>query len=141
MKENAARSRDEPEFELLDTGIFAGRRYFDIEIEYARDTPEQTLIRITATNLGPEEAPLHLIPQLWFRNTWAWADTPSAQPVIELLPQSGNAIEIACAHGLLGTYYLAAAGSRAGALHQQRNQLPAALQRPQPEPVREGCLS
>ncbi|RYY16646.1 MAG: glucosidase, partial [Cytophagaceae bacterium] len=72
VQENARRTRHDPEFELLDTGVFADDRYFDVFIEYAKAGPEDLLIQITAVNRGPAEAPLHVLPQLWFRNTWAW---------------------------------------------------------------------
>jgi hypothetical protein len=70
--ESAARDRLDPEFELLDTGIFQDNRYFDINIEYAKAGPEDILIRLTIDNRGPVAAPLHVLPQLWFRNTWTW---------------------------------------------------------------------
>ena len=69
---NHNRSREEPEYELIDTGIFAEDRYFDVTVEYAKVDPLDMLVRISATNRGPEAAPLHLLPTLWFRNTWAW---------------------------------------------------------------------
>ena len=72
VAENRRRSRDQPEYELLDTGIFDQDRYFDIFVEYAKASTEDILIRITAINRGPEPAPLHLLPTLWFRNIWAW---------------------------------------------------------------------
>jgi len=64
-------SRLDPEFELTDTGVFSEERYFDVFVEYAKAGPEDILIRITACNRGPDEAPLHLLPTLWFRNTWS----------------------------------------------------------------------
>ena len=67
-----AQGADQPEFELLDTGVFAGNRYFDVFIEYAKADVEDILIKITAVNRGPEAATLHLLPSLWFRNTWSW---------------------------------------------------------------------
>ncbi|GGF21307.1 MGH1-like glycoside hydrolase domain-containing protein [Hymenobacter cavernae] len=70
--ENLRRTRQEPEFELMDTGIFDDGRYFDVFIEYAKAGPEDILIKITTHNRGPEEAAVHVLPQLWFRNTWAW---------------------------------------------------------------------
>jgi hypothetical protein len=70
--ENRRRGRSEPEYELLDTGVFTEDRYFDVTVEYAKAEPEDILIRMTATNRGPGAAPLHLLPTLWFRNTWAW---------------------------------------------------------------------
>jgi hypothetical protein len=69
--ENRRREGRGPEYEFADTGIFAGDRFFDILIDYAKCSPEEFAIRITATNRGPEPAPLHLLPTLWFRNTWA----------------------------------------------------------------------
>ncbi|MEO8382822.1 MAG: glucosidase [Acidobacteriota bacterium] len=72
IEENRRRSTLDPEFELIDTGVFDGGRYFDIEIEIAKEDAESMVFRITAHNRGPETAPLHLIPQLWYRNTWAW---------------------------------------------------------------------
>jgi hypothetical protein len=66
------RSRGEPEYELLDTGVFAEDRYFDIQVTYAKAAPDDILIRITAVNRGPDPAPLHLLPTLWCRNTWSW---------------------------------------------------------------------
>jgi hypothetical protein len=72
VEENRRRGREQPEFELLDTGIFNENRYFDVFVEYAKADVEDILIRITAVNRGPEPAPLHLLPSLWFRNTWSW---------------------------------------------------------------------
>jgi Glycosyl hydrolase family 63 C-terminal domain len=72
---NGGRSRDEFEYELLDTGIFDDDRYFDVFIEYAKSDPEDVLIRLTIHNRGPETADLHLLPTLWFRNTWCWEKT------------------------------------------------------------------
>ncbi|MCC6676996.1 MAG: glucosidase [Phycisphaerales bacterium] len=72
VEENRRRGRDQPEFELCDTGALDGGRYFDIRAEYAKAGPEDILIRLTVANRGPEAAPLHLLPTLWFRNTWSW---------------------------------------------------------------------
>ena len=72
VEENRRRGKDAPEFELMDTGVFDEDRYFDVEIEYAKATPEDILIRINVTNRGPEAADLHLLPTIWFRNTWSW---------------------------------------------------------------------
>jgi hypothetical protein len=78
LQENARRGRDQPEYELVDTGIFAESRYFDVFIEYAKASPTQVLIRLRAINRGPDPAPLTLLPTLWLRNTWSWgyADEP-----------------------------------------------------------------
>ena len=72
VEENRRRGKQSPEFELLDTGVFDQDRYFDVLFEYAKATPEDILIRITAYNRGPEPAKLDLLPTLWFRNTWSW---------------------------------------------------------------------
>ena len=80
VAENA--QRQGPEFELLDTGIFDQDRYFDIFVEYAKAQPEDICIRIEAFNRGPKEARLHLLPHLWFRNTWAWTNPPGSEPTI-----------------------------------------------------------
>src|SRR5271163_2941093 len=74
LETNARRSREEMEYELLDTGIFDTDRYFDVFVEYAKGDPEDVLIRISAHNRGPEAAQIHLLPTLWFRNTWQWGD-------------------------------------------------------------------
>jgi len=74
VETNRRRSREEFEYELLDTGVFDTDRYFDVFVEYAKADPEDMLIRITAHNRGPERAELHLLPTLWFRNTWSWED-------------------------------------------------------------------
>jgi len=72
VEENRRRKGQGFEFELLDTGVFDEDRYFDIFIEYAKADPEDLCIRIEAVNRGPDAAPLHILPHLWFRNTWAW---------------------------------------------------------------------
>ena len=72
MAGNAARTRDDPEFELTDTGVFDGNRYFDVFVEYAKAAPGDIMIRITAENRGPDDADLELLPTVWFRNTWSW---------------------------------------------------------------------
>ena len=83
LKENAGRDRLAPEFELIDTGIFEDGRYFDVFVEYAKVTPNDVLIKISAYNRGPKPAVLHVLPQLWFRNTWSWKNG-SVRPKIAL---------------------------------------------------------
>ena len=75
VEENRRRERQDPEFEIFDTGVFDDDRYFDVFVEYAKAAPDDLLIRITAENRGPEAAPLHVLPTLWFRNTWSWGRT------------------------------------------------------------------
>jgi len=72
VAENARRGKKDPEYELLDTGVFHENRYFDVFVEYAKAAPEDILIRITAVNRGPEAADLHVLPTIWFRNSWSW---------------------------------------------------------------------
>ena len=75
VEENRRRGKLELEFELIDTGVFAADRYFDVTTEYAKNAPDDIFIRITVTNCGPDRATLHVLPQLWFRNTWSWGET------------------------------------------------------------------
>ncbi len=85
VEENQRREGKGSEFELIDTGIFEEDRYFDIFIEYAKASPEDICIRIEAFNRGPDPAVLHILPHLWFRNTWAWTDPPGPEPAIRPL--------------------------------------------------------
>ena len=87
--EENRRRKGQSEFELLDTGIFDSGRYFDIFIEYAKASPEDICIRIEAINRGPQKAALHLIPQLWFRNTWSWTQPRGPEP--RILPGAASA--------------------------------------------------
>ena len=82
VEENRRRGGCGLEFELLDTGIFDQDRYFDVQVEYAKASPGNIYIRVEAFNRGPDAAPLHLIPHLWFRNTWCWGDEPEPEPSI-----------------------------------------------------------
>jgi hypothetical protein len=92
VEENRRRGGSGFEFELLDTGIFDEDRYFDIQVEYAKASPEDICIRVEAFNRGPDDAPLHVIPHLWFRNTWCWEDEPQPEPSIGVAPCSAEAI-------------------------------------------------
>ncbi len=76
VRENKRRSTDDPEYELVDTGVFDEDRYFDVFVEYAKAAPDDTLMQVTVVNRGPEAAKLHVLPQLWARNTWSWANSP-----------------------------------------------------------------
>jgi hypothetical protein len=75
VEENQKRSKTEMEFELIDSGAFDNNKYFDIQVEYAKNSPDDILVRIIATNRGPDRAVLHLLPTIWFRNTWSWGIT------------------------------------------------------------------
>src|SRR5271166_1703971 len=89
-EENARRSRFDAPFNLIDTGVFDQDRYFDVEIVYAKASPDQIHIRIIAANRGPSTAELHLLPTLWFRNTWSWGDG-SPKPSIRAIDPAGDA--------------------------------------------------
>jgi hypothetical protein len=104
---NGRRGKREPEYELLDTGVFAEDRYFDVVVEYAKAAHDDILMLVTAHNRGPEAAALHLLPTLWFRNTWSWGDDipkPS-------LRADGNAVR--AEHPELGEWTLSADGADA----------------------------
>ncbi|MEO7991790.1 MAG: glucosidase [Chryseolinea sp.] len=101
VEENKRRGKLDPEFELIDTGIFNENKYFDVFIEYAKADDEDILMRITVENRGAESASLHVLPTLWFRNTWAWGDD-SYKP--ELYLDEDYVIRIS--HAVLGDRYL-----------------------------------
>jgi hypothetical protein len=129
IETNRKRSREEMEYELLDTGIFDEDRYFDVFVEYAKDGPEDLLIRISAHNRGPETAQLHLLPTLWFRNTWSWGNGKE-KPVLGQIDKD----KIQASHPKLGDYTLHCEGgpvllfteneSNAGRLWGQPNSSP-----------------
>jgi hypothetical protein len=107
VETNRRRSRDEMEYELLDTGVFDQDRYFDVIVEYAKASPEDLLIRITAFNRGPEESELHVLPTLWFRNDWAsWIVNPSEKPLLQQIEGPPDTRTIAARHSVLGAYNL-----------------------------------
>jgi hypothetical protein len=95
VEQNRAACGQGVEFELIDTGIFDEQRYFDIVIEYAKATPEDLCIRIEAFNRGPEPAALHILPHLWFRNTWAWTSAAQPEPTIHPGPVGAGFVSLA----------------------------------------------
>jgi hypothetical protein len=104
VETNRRRTKDELEYELLDTGIFADDRYFDVFLEYAKEGPEDVLIKVSVHNRGKEAARLHLLPTLWFRNTWSWGDD-AEKPVL-----SARDGAIVASHPELGEYTLSCGG-------------------------------
>ncbi len=102
---NAARGRDDPEYELVDTGVFDDSRYWEIEAVYAKASPDDLLACVEVRNRGPEPATIHVLPHLWFRNTWSWG-LDDRRPELSL--DDGR---IVARHHLLGTRYLTAAGA------------------------------
>ncbi len=101
IRENGRRGFHNMEYELLDTGVFEENRYFDVFVEYAKASPEDILIQITISNRGPEEATLHVLPTLWFRNTWSWGGDAS-RPVLKHLGKGDDAGVISASHPDLG---------------------------------------
>ncbi|MGE5836385.1 MAG: glucosidase, partial [Acidobacteriota bacterium] len=97
VKTNSKIGRASFEYELLDTGVFDDDRYFDVFVEYAKASPEDILIRITVENRGPEAGVLHVLPTLWFRNTW-WRDATEARPVLRHDGAIDGATLIAASH-------------------------------------------
>src|SRR3954465_14526508 len=102
---NRKRSREDAEYELLDTGVFDDDRYFDVFVEYAKAGPDEILMRVTAHNRGPEPAELHLLPTAWFRNTWSW-EGGTAKPSLRAAGPGRVAVE----HPKLGNYTLLVEG-------------------------------
>src|SRR5215468_3762062 len=99
------RTRTQMEYELIDTGVFNTDRYFDVFVEYAKQTPEDILIQISVSNRGPERATVHVLPTLWFRNTWSWwPDTP--KPSLKQLTGKKGTPSVAASHSQLGDRYL-----------------------------------
>jgi hypothetical protein len=84
VEENRRRRGEGREFELLDTGIFDDDHYFDVFVEYAKASPEDIAIRVTVWNRGPEDAPIHLLPHLWYRNTWTWGSQSTPEPIVHV---------------------------------------------------------
>jgi hypothetical protein len=106
VKTNGERGRNGFEYELLDTGVFDDDRYFDVIVEYAKEAPGDLLVQITVHNRGPEAAALHLLPTIWFRNTWSWGDN-SARPMLRRIDDR----TIAVSHAELGPRFLHADGA------------------------------
>jgi hypothetical protein len=109
VRENRERGKAEPEFELADSGVFDEGRYFDVFAEYAKASPDDIAIRITVANRGPETATLHLLPSLWFRNTWSWGREGEGYAAKPHLRRKGPSA-IAAEHAMLGEYQLLAEG-------------------------------
>jgi hypothetical protein len=114
VETNRSRSKSDMEYELLDTGVFKEDRYFDVFVEYAKDGPEDILIRITASNRGPGAAELHLLPTLWFRNNWAsWiadSNRTSKKPTLKQTLATAGTSVVSATHPLLGEFILSCEG-------------------------------
>ncbi len=111
VRGNRERGRDDFEYELVDTGVFDGSRYFDVTVEYAKAAPDDLLVRITIDNRGADEAVLHVLPTLWFRNTWSWTrDAAEPRPS---LSAAADGASIAATHPGLGQRFLHVMGGPA----------------------------
>ncbi len=105
VSENRRRTRLDPEFELIDTGVLEGDRFFDVYVEYAKAAPDDVLVRITVANRGPERARLTLLPTMWFRNVWSWR--PGVEkPALDEEPGLPDVKIVRASHERLGTYRL-----------------------------------
>jgi len=105
VEENRRRGRDQPEFELIDTGVFDANRYFDVVVEYAKAAPDDILIRVTIANRGPDAAPIHVLPTLWWRNTWSWGRSSEGYwPKSPITPIGAGALR--AEHASLGAFAL-----------------------------------
>ena len=105
VAENQHRGYADPEFELLDTGVFEGDRYFDVFVEYAKNSPEDICIQITINNRSSEEKTLHLLPTLWFRNTWSWEEGQE-KPCLKVMQPDVLAGAVEASHPTLGSRWL-----------------------------------
>lgn len=112
VEENGRRGKHDPEYELVDTGIFNDKRYFDVFVEYFKADPDDILIEITVTNHGPEAAPITVLPSLWFRNNWSWYVDHSRPQVSAQI--DGDTAAIVAAHEELGTLYLSCSAASDG---------------------------
>ena len=137
VETNRRRSREEFEYELLDTGVFEDDRYFDVFVEYAKEGPEDILIRITAHNRGPEAARLRLLPTLWFRNTWS----SGADSIQSPRCACGAPGVIQASHPELGDYWLYCDGKPGIAVYRKRDESTAAVGSAECFPVCQGCIS
>src|SRR5271165_5090084 len=105
VETNRRRGRTEAEYELIDTSVFNDDRYFDVFVEYAKEAPTDILIQISACNRGPDTAPVHVLPTLWFRNVWTWwPETP--KPSLRAVTAKNGAAGVAASDAELGDYFL-----------------------------------
>lgn len=112
IDENAQRGYHDPEFELIDTGIFDQNEYFDVFVDYAKATDEDMLIQIRVVNRADHEAELHLLPTLWFRNTWSWFEE-AEKPHLQRIDNVGEAAVVEAYHPTLGQRWLYCQGAEA----------------------------
>ena len=131
VDENRRRGRGAPEYELVDTGVFDGDRYFDVFVEYAKVDSEDLLMKITVANRGPEAAAIRVLPTIWFRNTWAWGGRSRRGRFEARPPVQGSATIAARDHALRPPLALRR-GRSGAALHRERNQRDAVVRHRRP---------
>ncbi len=132
VETNGRRTRLDPEYELMDTGVFDGERYFDVFIEYAKAGPEDILIRISVLNRAPDRAAITMLPTLWFRNTWSFGT--SMRPVIRLDETESRWTALDCEHGTLGAYRLCGERSDAALFTENETNRERLFRVPNPSP-------
>lgn len=106
VAENGRRGKDDPEYELSDTGVLAEERFFDVTVVHAKDAFDDLVVEVRVINHGPEAAPLDVVPQLWFRNTWAWGRDPRRPTIVS--GRLAGRPALTATHAWLGTYHLLA---------------------------------
>lgn len=140
VRENGRRSRLDPEYELLDTGIFEENRYFDIVVEYAKSDQEDLFFRITATNRAKERAELHLLPTLWFRNTWSWGypagpmDDVRGKPRLWQIEGGADFTAVAVDHASIGNHFFYLQGDLELLFTENETHFEQLFGRPSPSP-------
>ena len=139
VAENRRRGRSEPEYELLDTGVFDNDRYFDVFVEYAKATPEDVLCRISVVNRGDQPAPIDLLPTVWFRNTWSWGrDNGHTPPRLRRGAPIEGAVSIELQNRVLGRADAGGRGQSAAAVRGERDEQDEGLRRDGERPLRQG---
>src|SRR5262245_59261619 len=133
IERNRTRDKQTAEYELLDTGIFEEDRYFDVFIEYAKAEPEDILIQITVCNRGREPAEIHVLPTMWFRNTWSWR-RKDEKPELKVLAAGTNVRAIAARHRLLGERFLYCEGVIDLLFTENETNTQRAFDQPSPQP-------
>jgi hypothetical protein len=135
VEENLRRDRLQPPFNLLDSGVLDEQAYWDLEVHYAKASPDEIHIRIYAHNRGGSDARIHLIPTLWFRNTWSWSDVATERPVLRTMPApAGTGWAVKAEHPVLGDYHLYGAQGAELLFTENESNLQRLWQRPNPSP-------
>ena len=147
LAENGRRGRLDPEYELVDTGVFDDDRYFDVFVEYAKADQDDVLVRIRLFNRGPDPAPCHILPTLWFRNTWSWGydagpmgEVPGRPAMRQVGGGGDGRLRVEARHPALGTYTLFAEGASDLLFTENETNHERLFGIPQCHSLREGCF-